>query len=32
MERNMTILAAVAWCLVTALVIVLTIFIMPRQG
>jgi hypothetical protein len=26
MERNMTILAAVAWCLVTALVIILIIF------
>jgi hypothetical protein len=33
MERNMTILAAVAWCVVTALVIILAIFIIqPRQG
>lgn len=32
MERNMTILAAVAWCVVTALVIVLAIFVtQPRQ-
>jgi hypothetical protein len=33
MERNMTILAAVAWCVVTALIIVLAIFMMQsRQG
>jgi len=33
MERNMTILAAVAWCLVTALVVILIIFtIQPRDG
>jgi hypothetical protein len=33
MERNMTILAAVAWCVVTGLIIVLAIFMMrSRQG